>query len=72
MVLVVRYYGIGQAVQPIAATNYGAGNLNRNWNVGKLGIKNAVLFRNLSGNPRLFNCRDESARKSEHMVAFAP
>lgn len=41
------FSGIGQAVQPIAATNFGAGNLNRSWKVGKLGIKNAVLFSTL-------------------------
>ena len=42
------------------------------YNKGKTSGSRVKFFRNLSGNPRLFNCRDESARKSEHMVAFAP
>lgn len=38
------FSGIGQAVQPIASQNYGAGNIDRCWCAGKLGIKNALLF----------------------------
>lgn len=38
------FSGIGQAAQPIASQNYGAGNMDRCWLAGKLGLKNALLF----------------------------
>ena len=41
------FSGIGQATQPIASENYGAGNLDRCWAAEKLGMKNAILFGSL-------------------------
>ncbi len=38
------FSGIGQATQPIASENYGAGNLDRCWTAEKLGMKSAILF----------------------------
>ncbi|WP_458407877.1 MATE family efflux transporter [Anaerotignum sp.] len=38
------FNGIGQAAQPIVSTNYGSGQRERCWAVGKLGFKTAVLF----------------------------
>lgn len=38
------FNGIGQAAQPIVSTNYGSGQLDRCWAVGKLGLWTAGLF----------------------------
>ena len=38
------FNGIGQAAQPIVSTNYGSGQKERCWAVGKLGLKTAALF----------------------------
>ncbi len=38
------FSGIGQAIQPIASENYGAGNPDRCWTAEKLGMKSAILF----------------------------
>ncbi|WP_270838482.1 MATE family efflux transporter [Peptacetobacter hiranonis] len=38
------FSGIGQATQPIAAENYGAGNINRCWSVEKLGMRTALIY----------------------------
>lgn len=38
------FSGVGQAVQPIASMNYGAGQTERSWKVGKLGLRTTVLL----------------------------
>ena len=38
------FSGIGQAIQPIASENYGAGKIDRCWAVERLGMKNALMY----------------------------
>lgn len=38
------FSGIGQATQPIASENFGAGNIDRCWAVEKLGIRTALIY----------------------------
>lgn len=38
------FSGIGQAIQPIASENYGAGRIDRCWAVERLGMKNALMY----------------------------
>ena len=38
------FSGIGQAIQPIASENYGAGKFDRCWAVERLGMKNALMY----------------------------
>lgn len=38
------FSGIGQATQPIASENFGAGNIDRCWAVEKLGMRTALIY----------------------------
>lgn len=42
--LISVYSGVGQAVQPIASENFGAGNMSRCWETQKHGMKMAILL----------------------------